>query len=397
MPFVVDETGVHVQTLAEIISERQARYTDPTTGIDPELDVSDDSVFGRLIAIESEREYALQQQILAVYNDTTVAATGVGLTRLALVTGTVRQTATFSTVTLQLTLDPGVTVPAGKRVSDTSGAVMFETESDAENPGGAPAVVEVLATSLEPGPVLAPAGTLETIAPGDNVTGWTAVTNDTAAVPGSFEETDPALRLRRTSELNAQASANLDAVVTAVEAVEGVDAIRGYENKTDSTDSDGLPPHSYEIVVWGPADPDEVARAIFRTGPAGISSVHGTAGTLASGTATDRYGDPHVIVYTEAEEVTVYVRVDVDVDPDLYPADGDAQIQANITTAIQGQVTSIGSDILYRKLYSAVYAVPGVQDVTLLALDDAPGPTLEQNLVIGSRGVPVVGAVTVNS
>jgi uncharacterized phage protein gp47/JayE len=393
----VDENGIQTQTLEEIRNERKAAYTDPETGIDPELDVSDDSVFGRLIGIESEREYALQQQVLAIYNDTTVAATGVGLTRLALVTGTVRRTATFSTVTLQLSLNAGVTVPAGKRVQDASGAVMFETLSSATNPGGSPAVISVVAQSLEPGPVLAPANTLTTVVSGDNVTGWTSVTNATAAVSGAFEETDPALRIRRTSELNSQGSGNLDAIVTRVEGVAGATAVRGYENKTDSTDVDGLPPHSFEIVVWGTADPDEVAQAIFGAAPAGISSAHGTAGTLEEGIATDRYGSPHTIAYTLADEVTVYVRVDVDIDPDVYPADGDAQIQENVTAAIQDQVETIGSDVLYRKLYSAVYAVPGVEDVTLLAVDDAPAPTLEQNLVIGSRGVPVVGTITVNS
>lgn len=397
MPFQVTDAGILVQTLEEIRNELKAAYTDPETGLDPELDVSDDSLFGRLIGIHSEREYALQQQILAVYNDTTVGATGVALTRLSLVTGTVRHEATFSTVTLQLSLNAGVTVPEGKRVSDASGNVMFEILADTTNPGGSPAVIPALARAFEPGPIIAPANTLTTIVPGDAVVGWTGVTNNTAATQGTLDEADPDLRLRRTFELNSSASSNLDAIVTKVQAVENVGAVKGYQNTTNSTDADGLPAHSFEIVVSGTPTPDDVAEAIFSVAPAGISAAHGTAGTLETGVATDIFGDPHDVVYTLAEEVTIYVRVDVDVDPDIYPADGDDQIEANITAAIQDQADAIGSDVIATKLFAAVYRVPGVLDVTLLALDDAPAPTLQQNVSVGSRGYPVVGTITVNS
>lgn len=397
MPFQVTDAGISVQTLEEIRSELKAAYTDPNTGLDPDLDVSDDSLFGRLIGIHSEREYALQQQILAVYNDTTVGATGVGLTRLALVTGTVRNEATFSTATVQLSLNAGVTVPAGRRVSDASGNVMFEILGDVTNPGGSPAVIAGVARSLEPGPVLAPPNTLTTIVPGDAVIGWTGVTNAVAATTGSMDETDPDLRLRRNEELNSSSSANLDAIVTAVQAVPDVGAVRGYHNTTNSTNADGLPAHSFEIVVSGTPDEDAVAEAIWSRAPAGIAAVHGTLGTIQTGQAVDMFGDAHDVVYTIAEQVEVYVRVDVEVDPDLYPADGDAQIVANITAAIQDQADAIGSDVIATKLFAQVYKVPGVVDVTLLALDDAPAPTLQQNVVVGSRGYPVVADVTVNS
>lgn len=394
MPFERTDAGLSTQTLAEIRAELVTAFTDPSTGIDPDLDMSDNSALGRLVSIVAEREYDLQQQILAVYNDLGAGASGDGLTKVALLTGTVRRDETFSTVTLSLTLGASVTVPALSEVSDSTGQALFRTNTAVASAGAG--TYTVAATAVEPGPVAAPAATLTTIVKA--VPGWTAVTNPTAAVPGESAETDAELRRRRIDELNSAASAHLQAIVTAVRGVANVVAATGYENVTNSTDVDGLLAHSFEIVVRGASlVVNEVSQAIWDNHPAGIGAVHGTAGTQETGVAVDSEGTPHFVVFTRADETPVYVRVDLQYNVDLWPADGVAQVQAAVTAAIEEQASSIGDDVLYSRLFAPVYGIPGVRIVTLMALDTSPAPTLQQNIVIGSRAVPAVGTVTVNA
>lgn len=395
MPFTRDDTGLHPQTLQEIRDELGASATNPTTGIDPDLDVSDNGVFGRLFGRMADREYELQQQIVAVYNDLGIGATGQGLTRLSLITGTIRRRQIFTTTDLSLTLAPGTTVDAGAQVSDSTGSVLFATLTDAVHPGGGGnQVVVVEAKSLAPGPIVVPAATLTVIV--DSVPGWVSVTNVFAGTTGAAEESDPELRLRRADELNEAATSNLDAIITEVRSTPGISLAKGYQNTSDTTDSDGLPPHSFEVVVRGVYDEDALAQTIWDNAPAGIAAVHGTAGVETTGTASDVDGQPHTITWTEAAEVSVYAHIEVSTN-ELYPADGDAQIVTAVTAAIESQASTIGQDILYTKLYSAVYSVPGVENVDLLALGTAPGPTVQQNVTIGSREAAVPADVTVAS
>lgn len=378
MPFARTDAGISIQSFEEIRDELAAAFTNPSTGIHPDLDTSDDSLFGRLIALLADREANLQQQILAVYADTTVGATGVALTRLAQLTGTIRRPATFSTVTLSVVLT--APLPAGARVSDASGSVVFETLATINTTGS------VQARALDPGPVVAPANTLtRRVSSSAGLSGWTSVTNPTGAVVGSAEETDGELRLRRVTELNESADASISAIATGVRGVEGVVSL-GTVNDTAL--------HEFEVIVYGPtADSDEIAQAIWDNAPAGIAAVtHG--GTPDTGNAVDSEGVTHAIAFTRATEVNIYTQVDL-LHNDQYPSDGDDQVAAAITTSMSGR--GVGVDVVQSRLYSAVYSIPGVVDVSNLYIGTSPGPTLEDNITIGYDEVAVPGTITVNS
>lgn len=388
MPVTFDLTGLHTQTPEEILAEIQALATDPVSGIDANLDVSADSLFGRLFAIYMERERSLQELAEAVYASGTPSAQGLALTWLSLLTGTARRAETFSQVELTLSLNAAVTVLEGARVNVTgSPDIAFETLSDVTSTTAGDYTVD--AQAVLGGRVLAPAGSLEEIQ--TPVPGWTAVTNVSDAAPGEEAESDVDLRLRRVRELNSGAQANLAAIVTDVRAVEDVTSAMGYENTTASTNGDGLPPHSFEIVVHAPfADDDAIAQAIWDSSPAGIAAVHGTAGTLRTGTATDVLGDTHTISYTDADIVDVYVTVTLTVDGD-YPLDGDDQIR-DALLAYVNRDTAIGADVLLTRLYAPLYSVPGVVDVVGILIGDDPFSQVAANLVIGSREVGITEA-----
>lgn len=395
MPIELTDDGLTIQLLQEIRDELNAAFTDPTTGVSPILDVSDDSVMGRVIGILSDRESSIQQQMQAIYTADGPDATGVALTRVALLTGTVRRDATFSKVLASVTLNAGTTLLAGSQANVLNDPnSVFGTDVDVTNGGGSPAAFDVEMTALDPGPVRAPAGTLTAIT--TPVTGWTAITNAADAVAGLADETDEELRARRVLELNSAAAANLDAIITDVRSVEHVASAIGFENTTATTNGDGLPAHSYEIVVsdFGLADDDVIAQAIWDSGPAGIAAVHGTAGTSATGDATDVEGVTHAIAFTRAQEVDVYVTVNLTPDDD-YPSDGDAQVKAAVVAYVNS-ANAIGQDVSVSRLYGAIYDnVAGVADITSIFIGTAPSPSSSANLVIGGRQVAVADTARV--
>lgn len=393
-PTLTDD-GLVIQTVDEIRAELVAAYTDPSTGVDPDLDTSDDSIFGRIIGLRAIRERSIQEQMLAVYTALGPDATGVSLTRVALLTGTVRAQATYSLVELSVTLAAGVTLPAGSRANvDGDPNAVFETLSDVTNSGGSPATLTVDAQALEAGPIAALAGTITVRT--TPVVGWTAVTNAADAAVGDPAETDPVLRVRRVQELNSGASTNLAAIVTDVRALPFMFSAAGYENTTSGVDVDGLPPHSFEIVVYSLATPNNsIAQAIWDSQPAGIAAVHGTAGSLVTGTAVDVLGNPHTLEWTAADEVPVYFDVELLIDADEYPADGDAQVKAALVAYVNNS-RAIGSDVVVTKLYSPIYSnVPGIEDITSLKLGTSPSPSGTTNITIGSRALAVASTANI--
>ena len=104
MPLVLNENGLQIQTIDEIKSELEAEYR----GVfGDNVDVSAESPFGQIIGIHAEREAKVQQTLQLVYNAFDPnAARGVQLDRLAALTGSTRDKATFSTAAALFTGTP---------------------------------------------------------------------------------------------------------------------------------------------------------------------------------------------------------------------------------------------------------------------------------------------------
>ena len=117
------------------------------------------------------------------------------------------------------------------------------------------------------------AGTITTIVnPLDGITGCT---NPAAVDGGRGRETDEEYRDRYYKSVDFAGGVNIDAIVAEIsQNVEAVSSVIGYENDTDITDELGLPPHSFEVVVYGGLDQD-IAKAIYRRKAAGIQT-HGS-------------------------------------------------------------------------------------------------------------------------
>lgn len=385
MPYGLSATGFDRKTLAIIQGELEAAYK-AIFGND--IDTSADSVFGQLIGIHAEREAEVWELLEAVYAsmypDT---AEGVQLDNAAALVGVTRLPAEYSEVTATLGTAGGspVVVPAGKRAKVPATGAEFETTEEVTIPGGG--TVNVLMRAVVTGPLSAPAGTLTQIT--TPVSGWDTVTNADDAILGRDQETDTEFRTRRAQVLVTSRGGTLEAIKNRLLDVDDVTYVFGRENRTDTTDGNGLPPHSYQFFLEGGTDQD-IWDALWAAKPAGIET-HGDE----AGTVTDSQGETHTLRFQRVTEINMWLIVNLTTNAD-YPGDGDDLVKAALVA--YGEAVEIAEDVLNWKLVAAINAIPGITAVEILQ-GTADPPTLSNNTTINAneRAKFALARITVNS
>jgi uncharacterized phage protein gp47/JayE len=240
--------------------------------------------------------------------------------------------------------------------------------------GTAYALVAFAAEST--GPLPATAGTLTGIE--TPVFGWSTVYNQLDETTlGSDLETDAALRFRREQELRAQGNSAMEAIRQAVLAVDGVTSCTVFENDTDTTDADGVPPHAIEVMVLG-GTTAAIAAAIFASKAAGVAT-HGDV----SDAVQDSQGVAHTVSFTRPTEVPIYVYCSLVIDS-AWPLDGADQIKQELTSwaaeHFLGGVSVYASQVLAR-----LFHVAGVVDAETPLIGASDPPTLSDPIIITSR------------
>lgn len=140
---------------------------------------------------------------------------------------------------------------------------------------------------------------------------------DTNAEPfiiGKDQETDPELRGRAKESVSSGGDATHDALVNEIlDTVDGVTSVSVYENKTDTdnTGTGGLPPHSFEAVVYG-GDGLDIAQTIFDKKALTSRDYSGANGTSVSKTVTaDSNGQQFTIEFSRPTAVNVSITMDL--------------------------------------------------------------------------------------
>lgn len=384
----VVNTGFQLKTLAEIKTEIE---DDLRTSFGPSIDVSATSVLGNLVGVLANGIAELWEVAQGVYSSQYPStASGASLDQVASISGAERLPATptiISSVELNGTL--GTVVPAGSVITSPVAGDRFYLEYNHIIGDPNPRFV-----SEQLGPIPAPGHTAWNIA--TPVAGWTSVFYDYDVSDGdpnnprigADEETDAAFRLRRLQLLARSGDATLDAIRSDVLSVLGVNAVSVFENVTMTTDADGIPPKSIEVVVddGNLVANTDIAQAIFESKAAGIRA-HGNT----SGIAQDAQGFTHTIGFSRPAFFNPQVDVYVEVVSSQFPADGVAQIQENIKIAANS--LNMGQDIFKTRLFAPVYRVPGVQNVSNIIL---AGADVNGNVVVGPRAKAVVITVIVH-
>lgn len=209
------------------------------------------------------------------------------------------------------------------------------------------------------------------------VLGWDSVTNPTEAVSGTFQETDEELRIRFRNSKFERATGNYESIVSAIESAQGVEYQVLYENDTSVTDSRGLPPHSFLLIVEGGLESD-IANLIWKNKPVGIYSGGNTSVTIQ-----DTNGYPQVVRFSRPVGVNVQIVIDL-TKYQNYPADGDDQIKKEIIDYID--TLRIGEQLTYSRLYTPINTVVGHQ-IEGVQIGVVGGPLGTANIVPTFDGI----------
>ena len=381
-PFGLTPTGFNPKTAEEILTALNAFQQ---TNINANWDVSSGSPIGQINGIISDEFAGLWEALQAAYDSRDPDnASDQSLAQLALISGTIKKGKEKAQMLCTCNLDAD-TYAAGDLIASKLGDpdARVVNKNEIVSPGGDVTNIEFEAETE--GPFEAIAGAISVIA--EPVSGWNTVENTTPASGGTDIESDPALRVRREQEIAGAGSSRLDAIVAQVSPLTGIISLTGLENVTNITDANGLPPHSFEIVIWDGATPaaddDEIAQAILDKIPAGIDS-HGQL----TGTAKDSQGNTQLIKFSRVAQKPVFLDVDL---TETTGYVGDAAVATALATFSDGFFAP-GVDVILAVLSAEVIALAGVTDVTEIRADFSASPVPTVNLAIAVREVATIAA-----
>jgi uncharacterized phage protein gp47/JayE len=224
------------------------------------------------------------------------------------------------------------------------------------------------ARAVRAGPVRAVVGALTRIE--SPIAGWDAANNLVAATLGQDIETDWEARSRRNESLSAIGADTVDSLRARLLDVSGVTFAQVYQNRTDTTDGNGLAAHSIEVIILG-GDNTEIAQTLWDYAGAGV----GFRG-VTTAQATDSEGNAQAVNFARPTEVPMWMRITYSLDSEnaLFPVGG----AALITSAAVASMDSLapGNNVFPSRIESAIFnAVPGLSSVDVeVALDSSGSP-----------------------
>ncbi|KMO85838.1 hypothetical protein AB840_11195 [Megasphaera cerevisiae DSM 20462] len=343
----IDSAGLHLASYEDILayleSEMKSIYGD-------DIYLGTDSQDYQMISIFASMLNDISQVLQIVYNNRSPkTAVGTGLDSIVKLNGIVRKSASYSTCVLTLTGTSGTVISSGT-CTDTNG-YKWELPTDTTLTG---TTTEVTATCETIGAIEAAIGTITTISTPQK--GWTAVTNDVAAVTGTAVETDTEIRARQSTSVALPSQNMTDGVIAGIQEISNVDRYKVYENDTNAADTNGIPGHSIAAVVEGGTDASVAEQVFLRKGPG--------CGTYGSSSAT--------YTQTDGTQNTVYFS---------RPTYESIDITVTITKGT-GYTSAVGDNIIsYLKSYMAALdigdnvSITGLMATALQAITDTSKPS----------------------
>lgn len=360
----VTSTGYKLKTQNEWFDEEKQMYLD----IDPLWNLDPSTPDGLKLAHDAEVFSALDETLQQAYNSKDPnKASGVDLDVIASLTGTSRSEGTASTVTgfvLSGVASPLTTVPAGTIFESVTTGSRWTLDQQWTLDSSGQAVVDITCTEI--GPIEADAGTITRII--TTVPGLTSCNNPSPATPGTEIESDSSLRVKRATAVGRPGNNQIDSMLGEFYAVDGTRRVKVYENDTNSTDSNGLPPHSIAPIIDGGTDAD-VAMAIYTKKNPGVALYQ--AGTPVSVDVTSPTYPDNVktIKFSRPKYVDMIITVTIKNDGSLPSNTQDLIRDAFIEFAAGGLVPAefgfkvdgfdIGETVPYSTLYTPINKVIG--------------------------------------
>ncbi len=381
MAYGLTPQGFVIPTIEEILDEI---HSDILETIDPALNLAPDQPLGQICAIFAKKIVEVWEIAGALANaQNPDNAENFMLDNVSAITGTLREAARKSAVSLNCNVNAGFSALAGAMTANVDGQdeVTFVNKEDVGPLASGTHPIEFEATVV--GPVAAPAGQLTVIT--IPVSGWNSCTNPLDATLGSFDETDESLRLRREEERAATGACTVDAIRADLLQVDGVQQAFVFENTTLETDGNGLPGKSIECVIYDgtgvDADDQDVGDVVWKSKPSGSETYGSTTQNV-----TDSTGVTRTVKFSRADVKEVWLEYDVLVDPNFFPSNGDELIEA-AAVLYASRYLNLGVDVFSLAFKAQALTVAGVLDVTELRLGFAASPVGTTNLTITGREI----------
>lgn len=363
----IDSTGYHFADYPTFLQYFQDQYK-AIYGADVDLD--SDTQDGQWIAVQAKAAYDTAALGASTYNSFSPStAQGVGLSRVVKINGIRRRVASNSTADV-LIVGQASTVITNGVIQDTLNQ-KWDLPATVTIPGGGS--ITVTATAQIIGALTADANTINKIF--TPTLGWQTVNNVAAATPGAPVESDAELRVRQSISTADPSLTVLDGTIGGVANLTGVTKVRGYENDTNTTDANTIPPHSISLVVAG-GDVMDIANEI---------ALHKTPGTGTYGTTSelvyDAHGMPLTIRFYRPTIVTIKVEITLAAGQG-WSNDFVTLIQAAVAAVINGN--QIGDTVLITKLFAPAYLSGSVQgqtyDIVTLEIGKNTDPLSDINI-----------------
>lgn len=346
---MLDKNGFKRKTYQDLKEELELKFQEK---FGKDINTSSKSVFGMLIAIFAWFLSVLWEMAEKVYNSAySSKAEGIQLDRLATNKGMSRDQASESYVDLAFTGAPNSTVAEQTRFATRKGQFFYLIEDvilDEVGRGTGQAVSSEtgLGMNVVANTITIQAEPIETLY---------TVTNPLSATGGRDIETDTEFRDRLLNSPAISGNTTVNAMVARLNDTSGV--------RSSSVVS--LSPVVHAYVLGGSRE--AVAESLFNCLAAGIDTVGNEAVQV-----TDISGNSHTVRFDYAAEVSVKIKLEVQTNTS-FPITGVSDIKQVLIQNIGGTDESetdwiglsMGEKIVYSQLFSFVYDVPGIEDVTI--------------------------------
>ncbi|MCE9501137.1 MAG: baseplate J/gp47 family protein, partial [Leptospira sp.] len=240
------------------------------------------------------------------------------------------------------------------------------------------------------------------------LTGIDSVNNPEPAIGGRVRETDTEY-FNRFMEQGSEGGSSAVGIQSALNNIQSILSAIVYENETDFEDEAGRPPHSMEAVIEG-GTAEEIADLFVKKWPGGIESFGEESATII-----DNKGQTRTYYYNIPEEVTIYVKIEIEKDLDVWVPGSESIVKSNCIKVVGGIDTigdvstnykgnGTGKNLFSWELIAAQRGLTEYNSVKVLGIKainafvDTESPASEDTVIISGRQKPklITANVTVN-
>lgn len=390
---MLNENGFYRPTYDEIVESKEQKAKDL---FGEDIDTSELTPLGKFIRINAyDLAKAYEDLELTYYARFPNTATGTSLDRLCVFAGITRNPPTQAQQKIRVYGEQNYSFGMGELVvcgedSDITFYNVNEYTIDQSTTKNGETVYycDVIVECAEAGTV----GNVTITNIVNPITQISEIEYISVEIAGEEAETDIELRKRFSSTISGAGSSNVNSIRAAILRVPTVTSVSIVVNESDTTDSSGRPPRSFESYVYGGSEhEEEIANAIFEKAPIGIKTCStATTGTpVTSGNVTidgnkvtvkvkDDGEYEHTIYFSKTAKVSIKLSIKYKKDV-KFTQTGETDIKNALVEYING--LGVGENVILSKLYEYIYSVVGVTEVTELKVSTNGGTTWTTNNV----------------